>query len=202
MWKECTKCGEIKPLYSFHKDKSGAFGLRYFCIKCVSDYQKGEKRQAAERMRRWRKSNPEKNRAQSALNYRRTLDKDPDYFKKWQMVNKDKCRESERRYSKNNPSKIAAKAARRRIKRKEQTVSLSSREEKMVQIIYSRSQDMGPDYVVDHITPVSRGGSDHPTNLQIITAEENGKKSNKFNYKVKGIRLFWGNNRLIEEING
>jgi len=154
-------------------------------------------------MRNWRKLNPEKAATRSRVDNERLLNRDTEYFKKWQAANKEKCKESERRYSKNNRPKIAAKSARRRIVRKRQTATLNKREKKMVQIIYNKSYEMGQDYVVDHIIPVSKGGSDHPCNLQIISATENNIKSDKINYKVVGIRVFWKNDILVaEDTNG
>lgn len=38
----------------------------------------------------------------------------------------------------------------------------------------------GTCYHVDHIKPLSKGGAHHPNNLQILTAEENLKKSDHY----------------------
>ena len=38
--KTCSKCGEDRPLESFHKNKMGKLGRRSTCKVCCSDYQK------------------------------------------------------------------------------------------------------------------------------------------------------------------
>lgn len=41
------------------------------------------------------------------------------------------------------------------------------------------TEETGISHHVDHIHPISKGGQHHPDNLQILTAEENIRKSNK-----------------------
>ena len=41
------------------------------------------------------------------------------------------------------------------------------------------TEETGIPHHVDHIHPISKGGQHHPDNLQILTAEENIRKSNK-----------------------
>ena len=36
--KECTKCGEVKALNDFHKNKQGSQGRNHFCIDCNKKY--------------------------------------------------------------------------------------------------------------------------------------------------------------------
>lgn len=42
------------------------------------------------------------------------------------------------------------------------------------------SEVTGEEYHIDHIIPLSKGGKHHPSNLQILTAEENLKKGSKY----------------------
>jgi hypothetical protein len=200
VWKDCTKCGQIKPFYKFRKHKLGRFGLQPSCTKCECEYQKNNNDKAAERVRKYRRRHPDRVKLQQRVYNTMLLEKDPNYFRNWRLNNRDKCREAERRYSRNNPSKIAAKAARRRAKRKNQTASLTYREKNMVQILYNKAHVLGDGYVVDHILPISHGGGDHPYNLQIITAEENSVKFNKLNYIVKGFRICWIDDKLVVEL--
>lgn len=70
--------------------------------------------------------------------------------------------------------------------------------------------DKVPDgYEIDHIQPLSKGGTDSPTNMQLLTKEEHRKKtklerrsktirrisyttsrSNKYHYKGKGNKMY------------
>lgn len=36
--KKCSKCGEIKPLEEYHKDKRATDGRRSACAKCINTH--------------------------------------------------------------------------------------------------------------------------------------------------------------------
>jgi|11BtaG_2_1085332.scaffolds.fasta_scaffold01082_4 5-methylcytosine-specific restriction endonuclease McrA len=62
--------------------------------------------------------------------------------------------------------------------------NLSQEERDAVISIYNESKrltkETGVQHHVDHIKPLAKGGRHHPSNLQILTAEENLKKSDKW----------------------
>jgi 5-methylcytosine-specific restriction endonuclease McrA len=70
------------------------------------------------------------------------------------------------------------------MRRAEFPENLTEEEKEEVLKIYSESKrltkESGVKHHVDHIKPLSKGGRHHPSNLQILTAEENLKKSNKW----------------------
>ena len=47
------------------------------------------------------------------------------------------------------------------------------------------SEQMGEKYVVDHITPIVKGGKHHQDNLQVITYLDNARKGYKYPFEVK-----------------
>ena len=76
------------------------------------------------------------------------------------------------------------KVARRKILLKKQTPLLTQNEKDRVRNYKALSRIMGLKWHLDHIIPISRGGSGHPNNLQIIPAFHNLKKGDRTNYIV------------------
>ena len=70
------------------------------------------------------------------------------------------------------------------MRRAEFPEDLNQNEKELILAIYSKSKrltkETGIQHHVDHIKPLSKGGRHYPSNLQILTAEENLKKSDKW----------------------
>lgn len=64
MFKRCNKCGEMKLIGDFYKDKKNSDGRNFWCKECVRKHQAKHYRKNAERIRavsaKYRKENPEK----------------------------------------------------------------------------------------------------------------------------------------------
>jgi hypothetical protein len=62
--KECTICGKWNAMENYAKDKRGLGGKESRCKACVADFgrklREANKEQESERIRTWRKANPEK----------------------------------------------------------------------------------------------------------------------------------------------
>ena len=72
---------------------------------------------------------------------------------------------------------------------KDARINLSKEEEIELYQIYEEARRLtkttGVQYHVDHIRPLAAGGTHHPKNLQVITAEENLKKNSYYKGKRK-----------------
>jgi 5-methylcytosine-specific restriction endonuclease McrA len=88
-------------------------------------------------------------------------------------------------YRTGNLERHAAKEARRRARRLDQTPELVPEEQRLINDYYYLSQQLGQDWQVDHIVPLSKNGLHHPDNLQIILAEDNFKKQDDESYQPK-----------------
>ena len=171
--KPCTKCGVEKPYKSFGKDKVKPLGLKLECRECKKKYNaefyKGNKE--------WFKGYVEDN--QDKLKVWRKA-----YFK----ANKEYFREYSRSYLSrpgksglNNKSSARSVFGSRGIIPKhlincEEEVSRLKFVYIMAEVL---SKTTGDSHHVDHMWPVTDGGPHWSGNLQILTREENLKKSSK-----------------------
>ena len=91
-----------------------------------------------------------------------------------------KCKKCQREYN----NKIDKQ--RRNQKKPHKNASI-----KRIKYIYNLSEVLSLIYnkhQVDHIIPLSKNGTHHEDNLQILTREENLRKSNKLDTTISGIR--------------
>ena len=58
--KECTKCGETKPVSEYHKHKSHADGLQYVCRSCEKKRYRSDKEQILKSKKEYYEANKEK----------------------------------------------------------------------------------------------------------------------------------------------
>lgn len=207
--KRCDDCGRFLGEKSFHwlnKKK----GYRQSCCKrCNSNrsylWRLNNKDHIREYKKIWRKNNEEhiveyhknwsKNNREHLRGYRTQYRRDNrehirEYHKQYYENNREKCLEYSRQcykddpeyrkqYQKDNPEKMLARKAKRRVAKKNQTVALTNIEKDKYKFIYKVASTMA-NYVVDHIQPISKGGSDHPDNLQILRKDLNREKYNKY----------------------
>ena len=91
MSKTCTKCGVVKPLDGFHRDKTGAGGRRSYCKECRREYT-----------RRYREENSDKERERNRRYREENRDKELDRHRRYREENRDEVLESRRRYREEN----------------------------------------------------------------------------------------------------
>lgn len=157
-YKTCIgDCGQILPATTefFHKRGSGLFAE---CKACHS-----------KRAQKWQKTN----RKGFAI-----------IKKKYRDVNKEKIGIYNKEWKKNNPDKCNVYEAKRRARKLNQTPYLTETENQQIINIYKKREALGPDWHVDHIIPLSKGGLHHPDNLQIVTKKYNLQKGLKLNFRL------------------
>lgn len=109
----------------------------------------------------------------------------------WREANPDRRKEIANRWVKEHPDYSNHNAALRRARiRASQPANLTVEERKEIQRIYATArrltQETGVVHHVDHVVPIVAGGLHHPSNLQILTREENlrkGSTHNGINYR-------------------
>ncbi len=100
--KRCSKCGEVKGVGEFHKDRNKASGRRSRCKQCAIEYTKkyylNNKRKLIAGVRRWEENNRERameiNRSSSVRWRENNKDKRKEIVTAWRENNKDKIRET------------------------------------------------------------------------------------------------------------
>lgn len=160
--KKCSVCLTEKPFDAFHKDASRNDGHRNRCKVCVASY----------------------------MHKHYTENKDAIVAKvnAWVVANRQRHNKKCNLWAKNNPAKVNARTARRYVAKTQATPKwLTADDHWMITEAYElaklRQRILGGTWEVDHIVPL-RGkkvsGLHTPWNLRVVQANENRKKSNKF----------------------
>ena len=191
--KSCTKCKLEKPLNEFGKQTTGKFGVRSQCKICEKAYRDsryyGDKRsellkQSRERAKTWREYNPEKYRATKAKYYASDKGKSCKRREEDAYIKSGKRALTEKRRAK-NPISEARKLARVKysVVKRTQDKGLNSLDlfvlSEAIKLAKDRRNTTNIAWHIDHIIPVSKGGTSTYSNIQVVPAKWNQQKSNK-----------------------
>ena len=193
----CKQCGDPYLAYAKGANSKGHGTHEYCSIQCSNKLSKEERKTASENSKGrknhfYGKTHTEETRKKmSVIN---AGEGNPMYGRKHsketieKMSGKNNCMYGLR--GKDTPGYIhglsytkqyrAGETAKYRTKKSNQTSELTENEQKKVRLYYQIREYMGEDWHVDHIRPISKGGSDHPDNLQIIPKELNFRKSAQY----------------------
>lgn len=234
--RRCSKCGQDKLTSEYPRDKRKKSGLAQPCCECKRlygrQYVAEHKEVMRERLREWRKKNPEKDRETRRRNNRKWAERYPDKarakFRRWaalypgdrvaaykkyreahpervaatrlayrlsgretlckrkyRELNKERLRVLDREWCARNPEKVQAKYHRRATAKRNAGGSFSAQEWSDLKRLYGfRCLACGrhePDIklTVDHVIPVSKGGSNSITNIQPLCGSCNYSKRDK-----------------------
>ena len=178
--KRCTKCGDLKLLGEFRKHRSRGDGLDSQCKACH-----------AARNKRWRKANREWIEAYN----KRWREANPGYGKQYNDSHRDECAAREKQYrdthraehainykrwGQENREKKAACGQRYRARKVDATIEdfdiIEVYERDGYTCTYCGSTE---DLTIDHIVPLSKGGSHRPENLCVACRSCNSSKGAK-----------------------
>ena len=189
MQKTCTVCNESKPLDDFPITSKKRGGRRTRCKPCHrainAKWRAGnpEKQKISEK--RWRDNNVDKSREKVRCWRDANRARFNENAKRYQQENAERCRELVARWRRKNPAKVNAQGMRRyagKLKAVPSWVELATLS-RIYEEARQLSQDTGIQHHVDHIVPLQSKfvcGLHCQANLQIITAEENRRKNNRW----------------------
>lgn len=171
--KVCSKCGEAKPLAAFCKDKTRPDGHFPWCRECKTAIRKAKYAEAARlSTQRWRAANkdyirtkarecyyPNRNRAKLAANNRRYQERHP-----------ERVLATKRSWCARNPAKSAEYDSRRRAHMLAVEVNdftAAQWQETLAYFSHACAYCLRTDVplTIEHMTPVSRGGSHTASNI-------------------------------------
>jgi 5-methylcytosine-specific restriction endonuclease McrA len=190
--KTCTVCKTELSLDQFHKDAKGKDGHQSQCKKCCS-----------EKKRKKYASDPEKVKFAVSLYVAKNKEKVTVYKKDWYQKNQaelrknfcenykknaDHRKEKAKEWKEKNPEKAKiihrASQAKRRARFREADGHHSASDIEKLLLLQKWKcpmchSNLRSGFHVDHVHPLSRGGSNWPSNLQCLCPKCNQQKHNK-----------------------
>lgn len=119
-YKRCTKCGALKPIDGFHRDRSQSDGREYQCKACKSaaDKRRNSDPTVAERKvanaRAWRQANKDRYNARRRARRKERPNVARDQERRYREANRERKREANRKASivkrQRHPQKVKARA--------------------------------------------------------------------------------------------
>lgn len=177
--KVCRDCGEERLVSEFSPRKNSKDGLYSYCNACN-----------AARAAAYREANPDKIAAQKAAYDARNPDREAARKAAWRAENPGYGRI----WRQANPERNAA-YSRNYLARKSNALGHHTVQDVEAQLAAQKGKcywcntRVGNDYHVDHVVPLSRGGSNWPSNLVIACSTCNLSKQDKLPMDFAG-RLF------------
>lgn len=197
--KTCNRCGQTKPAEAFGKNKNQASGLQYLCKSCVSArvkaYRKLKPEKVAAYSKKYRQADPQKYAAKSK-EYRKqnpkavarykqayrsaNLAKIAATAKRWHEKNSDKSSLDKKAWHLANPNyRVLSTQKRRALKLRNGAFRVTGSELDKLRAMPCAYCGAASEHI-DHVVPISRGGTHGIGNLVGACAPCNLSKGKKF----------------------
>lgn len=197
--KTCCRCKIEKPPSEFNKNKRNADGLRAGCRECQSlEYQANRekviarsaawaaqnKEKRVQHKSKWRANNPDYGKA----HYRENKGEYAIHARRWQQENKEKVAARNLKWKEANPEKVSSQRQNRRAAARladgshthEDIASIFSNQSGRCAYCQCALKRAGKGKMhIDHIMPLALGGSNWPSNLQLLCPACNLSKGAK-----------------------
>jgi 5-methylcytosine-specific restriction endonuclease McrA len=192
VFKKCSSCEEVKPVGDFYKDNRTYDKLCCRCKDCdkakSKEYRTENQEKEKERKKRDRALNLDVYQKREADWKKNNSEKFKNYYRKWRENNSEKIKEYIKSWHSKNPTKRVIYSEARRAKKTENGGRISREEwENLVEKYNHRCLCCGRTDVkltMDHVIPLSRGGSHTIDNIQPLCKSCNcSKKSNSTDYR-------------------
>ena len=194
--KICTKCNIEKSITEFHKQKHGKYGVQSICKSCktkyVLDRQQTPKGKAIARAasQKYRQANRDKVLKQYKSYYYANRDKRINQSKVWRQANKDRKAKYQKSYYQTPAGKAAMKAGnqnRRAAKLQNggkhtgaELLALFDLQSGACPYCNTKLYKSGNNkFHIDHVMPLSKGGSNDISNIQLLCPKCNLSKHDK-----------------------
>jgi 5-methylcytosine-specific restriction endonuclease McrA len=179
-YKTCTKCGQTKNFTEFYKCKSKKDGLSSHCKECRRIWRL----QDSENQKIRAKNYYEKNKQKVLENNKKWVAENPEKIavikKRYRDNNKEKVFIGNKRWEQANPEKVKRKVTRRRaLKKKAITYFISSKDLRRLSMATCFFCTKKAD-TIEHLIPLTRGGTHGIGNLVAACRSCNSSKRNKF----------------------
>lgn len=196
--KTCSGCGEQKLLEAFSLNKASPDGRHSRCKVCRKAMSVAYRARpdVAEKETARLKAHYERNREECLQKrkerYQKTREETLEKNRAWRDQNLDKHRALCREWARAHPDDMRVIVARRRAKiagavgsYKKSDVAVMLGSQKGL-CAYCGADLLGAGYHVDHVHPISRGGSNGPENLQLLCPPCNRRKGAKLPEELRG----------------